>query len=137
MTRHFLMEASRLWDGEMVRATVAYRGQRQREIFVGCPAPPPIAAAGAADTGLAILVVRLGGVIRGFEDRCPHKGVSLSAGTLTEGVITCAAHNWAFDGRTGRSINSGATCLRQVPLIVQGDCIYVECGTGDVPETSV
>ncbi len=36
-----------------------------------------------------------------MEDACPHAGVPLSDGTLEGCVITCRAHGWPFDVRTG------------------------------------
>ncbi|MBB2195947.1 MAG: Rieske 2Fe-2S domain-containing protein [Gluconacetobacter sp.] len=33
--------------------------------------------------------------------RCPHRGVALSLGTVSQGLIACAYHGWRLDG-TGR-----------------------------------
>ncbi|MBO9602667.1 MAG: aromatic ring-hydroxylating dioxygenase subunit alpha [Novosphingobium sp.] len=37
-------------------------------------------------------------------DRCPHRGVALSLGTLEGGIVECPFHGWKFDG-------TGANCL--------------------------
>ena len=48
------------------------------------------------------VVVRLDGVVAAFADRCPHRLVPLSAGSVdVEGgaeVLRCAYHGWCFDG---------------------------------------
>jgi phenylpropionate dioxygenase-like ring-hydroxylating dioxygenase large terminal subunit len=31
-------------------------------------------------------------------DRCPHRGVALSLGTLCDGIVECPFHGWRFDG---------------------------------------
>lgn len=38
------------------------------------------------------------GVARALLDRCPHRGVPLSMGTLRRGRIACCYHGWEFDG---------------------------------------
>jgi len=38
-----------------------------------------------------------------LKDRCPHRGVPLSAGRLCDGVVQCAYHGWQFDGQ-GRCV---------------------------------
>lgn len=37
-------------------------------------------------------------------DRCPHREAPLSAGTVTDGVLTCIYHGWAF-GDAGRCVD--------------------------------
>lgn len=54
-------------------------------------------------------------------DRCPHRGVALSLGTLRDGVVECPFHGWRFDGRgqachipwnpDAKTANLGATPL--------------------------
>jgi nitrite reductase/ring-hydroxylating ferredoxin subunit len=61
-----------------------------------------------SDRGLA---VHVGGVdiglylvdecVYAMEDTCPHAGFPLSEGELEGCVITCDAHGWPFDVRTG------------------------------------
>lgn len=36
-----------------------------------------------------------------MEDRCSHADFPLSRGTLAGCVVTCSAHGWPFDVRTG------------------------------------
>lgn len=40
---------------------------------------------------------------RALLDRCPHRGVPLSAGSVTEGALTCPYHGYRFDGE-GRCV---------------------------------
>jgi phenylpropionate dioxygenase-like ring-hydroxylating dioxygenase large terminal subunit len=39
------------------------------------------------------------GELIALEDRCPHRGVPLSAGRLCGEALQCAYHGWAFDSR--------------------------------------
>jgi len=34
-------------------------------------------------------------------DRCPHRDVALSRGTVVDGTLTCPGHFWRFDLQTG------------------------------------
>lgn len=52
--------------------------------------------------GQAIVLFRDStGCAQAIHDRCPHRGVALSLGTVSEGLIACPYHGWRFDG-TGR-----------------------------------
>ncbi len=51
--------------------------------------------------GIALGLYRVGEAIYAMEDACPHAGHPLSEGDLEGCVITCAAHGWPFDVRTG------------------------------------
>ena len=55
------------------------------------------------DDDLTISVYRVGDNYYAIDDRCPHKGVSLAKGTVHEAVVTCPAHHFTVDVRTGRS----------------------------------
>ena len=39
------------------------------------------------------------GAPRALIDRCPHRGVSLSLGTVEAGCLRCPFHGWVFDGQ--------------------------------------
>ena len=32
-----------------------------------------------------------------WDDRCPHRGLALSEGSVSGGLLTCPAHGWRFD----------------------------------------
>jgi toluene monooxygenase system ferredoxin subunit len=49
----------------------------------------------------------------------------LSEGELRENILTCAAHEWVFDARTGNGVNPEDACLRRFPVRVDGDRILV------------
>lgn len=66
-----------------------------------------VAAPMAAVSGEAELALFRGrdGVVRAFEDRCPHRRARLSIGAITEeGWLQCRYHGWGFDADTGRCI---------------------------------
>ncbi|MCY1070134.1 aromatic ring-hydroxylating dioxygenase subunit alpha [Nannocystis sp. RBIL2] len=45
-----------------------------------------------------------GGRVVALDDRCPHRGGSLSQGTCSDGHIVCPYHGWAFD--------AGGACVK-------------------------
>jgi toluene monooxygenase system ferredoxin subunit len=71
--------------------------------------------------GMRVLLVNDEGTIRAYEDRCAHLGVALSDGALERTTLTCAAHRWQYDVRTGRGIDPACARLRSFPVeVVQG-----------------
>lgn len=76
--------------------------------------------------GRRVLLIHLDGEVHAYEDRCAHLGVALSGGRLAGGVLTCSAHEWQYDARTGRSINPKAIELRRYPVRIEGDAIWVD-----------
>lgn len=57
--------------------------------------------------GEDIVLYRDGGKLHALEDRCPHRGVRLSAGACEypgSGTISCPYHGWTFDGATGQLV---------------------------------
>jgi phenylpropionate dioxygenase-like ring-hydroxylating dioxygenase large terminal subunit len=47
--------------------------------------------------GLDLVVIRTNAGIRVFPDRCPHRGVKLSAGRLVQDCLECAFHGFRFN----------------------------------------
>ena len=77
-----------------------------------------------------VLLCNVDGELFAYEDRCPHLANPLSQGDLRDGVLTCAAHEWEFDARTGRGrrgVRAGAPRTRRDP--------WYETGTGGQPGT--
>ncbi|HEY4411317.1 MAG TPA: Rieske 2Fe-2S domain-containing protein [Acidimicrobiia bacterium] len=71
-----------------------------------------------------------GGVVA-YDDRCPHLANPLSKGSLDGHVLTCAAHEWVFDARTGLGVNPATACLRPFPVRIDGDTILVNLDGSD------
>jgi nitrite reductase/ring-hydroxylating ferredoxin subunit len=89
-----LLHESELWDGEMEAYDV-----------------------GAAE----VLVVKVDGQICAFDGICPHQSQSLVEGDLEDGVLTCAAHEWQFDVRSGESVNPRGERLIRHDVAVDDD----------------
>jgi toluene monooxygenase system ferredoxin subunit len=98
MTWQAVMSAEDLWDGELTEVQLA---------------------------GTKIVLLNVGGQIRAFEDRCPHLGGQLSAGTLDGCTLTCANHLWEFDALTGQGINPGRSQLTALDTRVRDGQIEI------------
>jgi toluene monooxygenase system ferredoxin subunit len=99
MAFHPVMAEDELWDGEM-------RGQ--------------------VLAGRKVLVVRLDGQFYAYEDRCAHLGVPLSSGRLDGHVLTCSAHHYQYDARTGTGINPRRCSLSRFSVRVEGGQVLVD-----------
>jgi toluene monooxygenase system ferredoxin subunit len=86
--------------------------------------------AGVVVQGRAVLLVNVEGEICAYEDRCRHKGVKLSEGRLDGAVLTCAAHGWQYDARTGRGINPEGIELPRYVVKVEGNDVFVDLPEG-------
>lgn len=53
------------------------------------------------EAGARYLVVKTPQRLHVLNERCPHQGYPLSQGTVNNGELTCAWHNWKFDVCTG------------------------------------
>ena len=76
--------------------------------------------------GRRVVVIRLDGAVHAYEDRCAHLGVALSEGVLDGGVLTCRAHHWQYDVRSGRGVNPASACLKRFAVKVEQGRIFVD-----------
>jgi len=63
-----------------------------------------------------VLVRDRGGVVLALEDRCPHRGVPLSAGGVDSNGLVCRYHGWAF-GADGRCTAMPGSAADSRPLV--------------------
>lgn len=99
MMFHPVCDCDELWEGELAEFTVA---------------------------GHAILLIRqIGGAFVAFQALCPHQDIPLAEGMLDDGVITCRAHLWQFDGKTGAGVNPEDCKLARYPVKVEHDKVHV------------
>lgn len=92
-----------LWDGEMIELDVA---------------------------GEDVLLVRLDGCYHAYRGVCPHQRVRLVEGSLDGATLTCRAHLWQFDVRSGRGVNPAAARLTRYAVKHEAGGVWVRA----VPE---
>jgi toluene monooxygenase system ferredoxin subunit len=78
-----------------------------------------------------VLLCNIDGTLVAYQDRCPHLANRLSEGVLSDGALTCAAHEWEFDARTGRGVNPASASLRRYPVRLDGTRIFVNVGVDE------
>ena len=78
--------------------------------------------------GRKVLLVRVDGDVRAYEDRCAHLGLPLSGGRIDGTTLICPAHEWEYDARTGCGVNPATACLKSFPVKIEGDQILVDVG---------
>lgn len=76
--------------------------------------------------GERILIARTDDGLHAYVDRCPHLGLPLGTGKLLGHVLTCAAHGYSFDIRTGEGVNPRRACLKRVAVRLADGSIYVD-----------
>ena len=62
---------------------------------------------------VAVAVFDVDGELLAVDDRCLHKGGSLSAGYVRNGAVMCPEHWWRYDLRSGERVGSPWVCLRR------------------------
>ena len=85
--------------------------------------------------GHDLLLVRHNGVVYAYENRCAHLGVALSEGRLDGYVLTCRAHHWQYDVRSGSGVNPATACLTSFAVKIEDGKVFVDvrAPSPDVP----
>jgi phenylpropionate dioxygenase-like ring-hydroxylating dioxygenase large terminal subunit len=103
---------------------------------------------GVKVAGESIVLVRDGAKVRALHDRCPHRGVPLSAGRKEfPGTISCIYHGWTYrleDGELVAALTDGPNSpicgragvrVKSYPVEERGGIIWVY--VGDLPPLPV
>jgi toluene monooxygenase system ferredoxin subunit len=76
--------------------------------------------------GRPVVLINQDGAISAFYDRCPHQGFPVSRGRLQGTVLTCAAHEWQYDARTGCGLNPRSAALTRLAVEIRGGDIWID-----------
>ncbi|HVJ83886.1 MAG TPA: Rieske (2Fe-2S) protein [Planctomycetia bacterium] len=79
--------------------------------------------------GNPIALFRRGTEVFAIDDRCPHMGSSLSAGSVENGVVTCPWHGWRFRIDDGAWVSCPNNRNRVYPVDVKDGTVYVSMET--------
>jgi nitrite reductase/ring-hydroxylating ferredoxin subunit len=66
---------------------------------------------------------------------CPHQSQPLVDGVLDGTTLTCSAHEWMFDVRTGQGINPRGSCLTRHDVYVVDGAVLVSRAPAVTPRT--
>jgi nitrite reductase/ring-hydroxylating ferredoxin subunit len=76
--------------------------------------------------GYPVCLYRVDGTFYASGDPCPHELVSLGDGGKMDGeVVTCGAHRWRFNVRTGECYEDSGHTLTQLPVGRKDGVVYV------------
>jgi toluene monooxygenase system ferredoxin subunit len=81
-----------------------------------------------------VLLLRLDGIYFAYEDKCPHQGVPMSEGYLQEYTLTCMAHQWCFDAKTGAGINPESAALKKILVIEENKEVFINLDAATEPK---
>jgi nitrite reductase/ring-hydroxylating ferredoxin subunit len=96
-------------------------------VFAACSKDlPPGSHLRCDAAGQPVLLARLGDGLHAVHDTCLHRGASLSASPVQDGVVTCHLHFWSFDVRSGACLQVPGLKLRTFVVFEEEGNIYVE-----------
>jgi len=83
-----------------------------------------------------LLVWPKGGELKAYRGRCPHADMPLDDAAFNGKTVTCAVHQWGFDGASGKCVTHMVrNALHPYPLRVEGDEIQVDVGSAKPART--
>ena len=80
--------------------------------------------------GCEFALYNLDGQFYAIDDKCPHRGGPLGAGTLQDGQLFCPLHGWAFDPKTGACLTRPDRPVKSYPTRVQDGQVQI-CLSGE------
>ena len=80
----------------------------------------------SVDADRAVCVVNAGGSFFACQPTCPHEGVRLCDGCVTDTTLTCLEHLWQWDLATGEPRGLAEASLTTYPVRVDGESVYLD-----------
>jgi nitrite reductase (NADH) small subunit len=76
--------------------------------------------------GREFALYNVDGQFYAIDDRCPHRGAPLGAGTCDHGSVYCALHGWEFDLKTGACLSNAEKPVKTYPTRVENGQVQIE-----------
>jgi toluene monooxygenase system ferredoxin subunit len=76
--------------------------------------------------GRRVLLIRTGGHVSAFEDRCMHQSAYISIGKLAGRSLTCKLHGWRYDAVTGTGEQPCTTQLARFAVKLEGEAVWLD-----------
>ena len=76
--------------------------------------------------GIKIVLIAGSEGFYAYEDQCAHVGAPLSLGRLSGNELTCSAHWWQYDIKTGVGINPSHCQLKKYEVTVVDEDVYID-----------
>jgi len=69
-----------------------------------------------------VAVIKAGGNIFAWDNRCPHRGASLGDGHITDKTVQCKFHLWEFDIERESAVENDTIKIKSYPVeIIEGE----------------
>ena len=75
---------------------------------------------------IPIALFNINGKIIAWDNRCPHRGASLSDGNISQKIIQCKFHLWEFDTKLECSIANHAIKIKSYPIKIKDGYVYLD-----------
>ncbi|AFZ57288.1 NifU family protein [Anabaena cylindrica FACHB-243] len=73
-----------------------------------------------------LILNRQGENITCYRNSCSHLGYPLDKGKVEKGIITCSAHEFQYDLKTGKCLTTPDISLHSYPVKIKGDKVYIK-----------
>ena len=74
---------------------------------------------------IPIALFRINDKVHAWDNRCPHRGASLSDGYISEKTIQCKYHLWEFDVNKRCSVDNKNIKVKSFELKIVDNAIYL------------
>jgi toluene monooxygenase system ferredoxin subunit len=77
------------------------------------------------------------GELKAFQGECPHQKVPLAEGRFSGRTLTCGAHMWVFDARSGKGLQPKNCALLEYPVRLDNGEVQIDLDPNLSPPASV